>query len=163
MALHPEEKEQAEERDTGRAGDESMKAYAFSQRKRATKPPFSRKRKRHCIQKRRSKQKIYIYRKSRIRIGEAVCIQSKKVCYECTIQTEAKPTLRFSRKRWRSEETHETGYEKEKETDQRRHMLSVEETPLRNRHSDGSETRRCLRKRRSKLKRELDRKKERGE
>jgi hypothetical protein len=63
-----------------------MKPNAFSRRRLATKPSFSRKRNRPCLRKRKSKHK-------RERATNRVECQLKKVCYEAAIQSEAKPTL----------------------------------------------------------------------
>jgi hypothetical protein len=51
-----------------------MKPYVFSRRKPLTKPQFSRKRNRHCIRKRRSKQKRERDRKSRRGSSDDRCI-----------------------------------------------------------------------------------------
>jgi hypothetical protein len=62
-----------------------IKANAFSLRKPATKPQFSRKRNRHCPRKRKSEHKR---ERERERATKA-----KKACYKSAIQPDAKPTL----------------------------------------------------------------------
>jgi hypothetical protein len=48
--------------ETGRKGEQVAKQYAFSRRKSAMKPPFSRQRNRHCLRKRKNK-----HQKERVR------------------------------------------------------------------------------------------------
>jgi hypothetical protein len=53
--------------------------------------------------------KRVIDRKKRRGISEAVCIQSKKACYEGAIQSEAKPTLPQEEKEQAKERERQTG------------------------------------------------------
>jgi hypothetical protein len=91
-----------------------------------------------------AKQKRVINRKKRRGISEAVCIQSKKACYEGAIRSEAKPTLPQEEKEQAQERDRR---EKKRASNEYSRMHAVEESLLRSRHSVG----------RSKLKRERDR------
>jgi hypothetical protein len=110
------------DRQTERKG--AMKSLAFS-RKPTTEPPFSRKRNRHCIGKRKSKHRREIDgnnkrgsrdidRKNRRGSKAAVCIRPKKACYEASIQSEDQPTLSQVEKE-RSEADTAPGREREGE------------------------------------------------
>jgi hypothetical protein len=98
--------------------------YAFSRRKPATKPQFRWKRNRHCIQKRRSKQKRDKKKEWR-GSWEAECIQSN-YCSEAAIQSVAK-----SLQSWEGNEKEDEEEERERESDRNKRIGAEKPKALR--------------------------------